>query len=800
MNNKILKTLEFSVIKKSLKIFLFTAMGNKELVKLTPSVNLKKVKILLEQTDEALLILRNKGEIPIKRVTDLSNIFKRLKIKASLSATELVSLKKLIVSSQLIINFFANLKEEAWFNNLKDLISITQNLTNFSVILSQLEKVVDDRGKILDSASKKLEKLRNNEAEIKKKIRTILTSYIKGPENKYLSEKVISTRNGVLVLPVKADFKKHFGGVVHDQSQTGLTLYIEPKQVTSLNETIHKLLREEKNEINSILYKETNKLFPYFKSLKINNKLVGKFDLIQAKAKLARKMDANKPFINKEKQISLKKAYHPILGKGSVANDIKLGKKFTSLIITGPNTGGKTVLMETVGLLQIMAQSGLFITAKEGSYIHVFDNIFADIGDEQSLEQSLSTFSSHLKNIKSITEKANSNSLVLLDEIGAGTDPKEGAALAMATVNFLSQKGILNIITTHYPELKVFADHSNFALNASMEFDSHTLKPTYHLLLGIPGQSNGLTIADKLGINKKILQDASHYLSHKEQNVNDMIKDLVHRRQNLNEKQHYLSEQIEKVKNKKEKLNSNLANLSQEKEDQISKAKKKANQIVSVAKGKSKSLVNDIRKERLKVGSIGKKGKNEQELQETVRKFDQLKQKRNLKNNKVLKKARKKKAFRVGDDVLVTTYNQIGTLIEKISNNQWEVQLGILKMKVPENILEKVPQKQEEKLQKRKKLVNVNIQPRIIKTSSNNISGHIDLRGERYEQAMNDLDRYLDQAVLNNLSTIEVIHGKGTGALRKGVTKMLRSDRRVKSYQFANPNEAGDGATIVKLN
>ncbi|SYW03304.1 Endonuclease MutS2 [Oenococcus oeni] len=795
MNTKILETLEFDEIKNRLDSFLVTAKGKEKLNSLIPADNKEDVAILLDQTSDALLIDRRRGGLPIRKTNDLTEIFKRLKLKAVLGTSELADLKSSLQSGQAISDFIATIKDEIWSENLRQILFIINRLTDFSVLAKRLAVTVDDQGMILDTASEKLAHIRKNISTTQNNVRTLLVKMTKGHDAKYLSEPIISTRDGILVLPVKSENRKHFGGVVHDQSQSGLTLYIEPQAAVDLNNHLHELEMAQIREINSILIDISQQLFPFYEQLKLNDDLIGELDLIQAKAKLANSMNAIKPHLNDEKVIDLKNARHPLLASDSVANDIQLGRDHISLIITGPNTGGKTVLIKTLGLELLMAQTGIFITAGSDSSIYVFNNIFADIGDEQSLEQSLSTFSSHMENIKNILQQADRNSLVLLDELGAGTDPGEGAALAMAIVESLSKRTILNLITTHYPELKVFADQKDFAINASMEFDPRTFSPTYRLLLGVPGQSNAIAISRRLGFNEDILRLAESYVDPQNQELNNLIKGLVAQRRDLSKEENELRNQLSRAEQERKQLNQQLNEFEQNKAKAIMDAKNKANHIVSSVRQESKQLLDQIRRERLKAGSST--GKNEQQLKKIADQIDDLHQDTSLEKNRVLKRAKSAKQFRVGEEVMVSSYHQSGTIIDKISNHEWQVQLGILKMNVDENDLEKLSTAQEKKINEPVHRVK---NTRVFKTASKNISGHIDLRGERYEQAMIDLDRYIDQAMLNNIDTIEIIHGKGTGALRKGVTQMLRSDRRIKHYQFANPNGAGDGATIVELN
>ncbi len=612
MNTKILETLEFDEIKNRLDSFLVTAKGKEKLNSLIPADNKEDVAILLDQTSDALLIDRRRGGLPIRKTNDLTEIFKRLKLKAVLGTSELADLKSSLQSGQEISDFIATIKDEIWSENLRQILFIINRLTDFSVLAKRLALTVDDQGTVLDTASEELAHIRKNISTTQNNVRTLLVKMTKGHDAKYLSEPIISTRDGILVLPVKSENRKHFGGVVHDQSQSGLTLYIEPQATVDLNNHLHELEMAQIREINSILIDISQQLFPFYEQLKLNDDLIGELDLIQAKAKLANSMNAIKPHLNDEKVIDLKNARHPLLASDSVANDIQLGRDHISLIITGPNTGGKTVLIKTLGLELLMAQTGIFITAGSDSSIYVFNNIFADIGDEQSLEQSLSTFSSHMENIKNILQQADRNSLVLLDELGAGTDPGEGAALAMAIVESLSKRTILNLITTHYPELKVFADQKDFAINASMEFDPRTFSPTYRLLLGVPGQSNAIAISRRLGFNEDILRLAESYVDPQNQELNNLIKGLVAQRRDLSKEENELRNQLSRAEQERKQLNQQLNEFEQNKAKEIMDAKNKANHIVSSVRQESKQLLDQIRRERLKAGSST--GKNEQQL------------------------------------------------------------------------------------------------------------------------------------------------------------------------------------------
>ncbi|MDR0898915.1 MAG: endonuclease MutS2 [Lactobacillaceae bacterium] len=792
MNNKIYEILEFDRIRESINKYTSTSRGKEIINQLEAETDKQKVERLLKQTEELVTVNRQTVGLPIQRIDDLFDIFKRLELKAVLSSTELSRLKPNLVSVTKILDFISTLRDTDFYNELTELTNFTNRLIDFPDLQTEISKAVDDNGTVLDSASSDLTKIRRQITFTRDEIRNTLNEMTRNSMSKFLSEPTVSIRDDVYVLPVKAEYRSKFGGVVHDQSQTGQTLYIEPAKVTGLNDNLHELGLQEKFEINRVLQMISNQLFDHVDELKNNNELIAIIDSVNAKSKFALELNAVKPIVNSQKEVNLISARHPLIDKDrAVTNSVEIGKEYTSLIVTGPNTGGKTVLMKTVGLLELMAQSGLYITAEKGTSIYSFDEILADIGDEQSLEQSLSTFSSHMVNIKHILNMMSNDSLVLLDELGAGTDPGEGAALAMAITDRIAKSGALSIVTTHYPELKVFADQNDFAMNSSMEFDSETLRPTYRLLVGIPGQSNALAISKRIGLDDQLLDDARKYVDPESQKLNDLIVNIVDKQQQVARAQNELDLLTKQVAADKQQLETESEKLDQQKAKIVFDAKNEANHIIAQAKKDAEKVLSEIRKERLKAGS--QTGKNEQELKATINQLDNDRQDVTLEKNKVLQKAKSKKEFHVGEDVLVTEYNQTGVLTRKLTDRQWEVKLGILKMKVDEDDIQKIQVAKTTRPKVQQKSVKVT------KTSSNSIRGSLDLRGWRYEDALNELDRYLDKAVLNNLGTVEIIHGKGSGALRSGVTQALRSDRRVSHFEFANPNGAGDGATIVEL-
>ena len=526
---------------------------------------------------------------------------------------------------------------------------------------------------------------------------------------------------------------------------------------------------------------------PYQSEIINNSKILGHLDLINAKAKYARDLKATRPVVSNENHVNLKQARHPLIDMNKVvANDLYIGKDNKAIIITGPNTGGKTITIKTLGLLQLMAQSGLFVTANEGSSAAVFDNVFADIGDEQSIEQNLSTFSSHMDNIVDILNGITKKSLVILDELGAGTDPKEGSALAIAILDKIAEKDCDVVATTHYPELKVYAYNRPQTINASMEFDSETLQPTYHLMMGVPGQSNGLNIASRLGLDESIITEAKSLVDQDSQDLNTMIVELTEQTKRARVEADELKVQLDDATKLHEDLSEEYAKYKNQKDRLVTAAKQQANEIAEAAKKKADAIIKDLHEKQRKVGQVTIK---ENELIDAQGQLNSLRHDVNLVNNRVLKKAKAKHDFHKGDDVMVKSYGQRGVLVKKLDDNEWEVQLGILKMRIAEDDLEKIKVDNDEQ----------RFNTKVKRTASKRVSAKLDLRGHRYEEAMHEVDQYLDSAVLAGYPSVTIIHGKGTGALRQGVTDMLSSDRRVDSFNYSPANAGGDGSTVVKL-
>lgn len=785
MNQKILKILEYGRITEQLANLAVTEAAKEVASNLKPATEPSEVKRLLAQTLAVVNLLRIRGNLPITNFKPLTESLKRLKLKASLNGEELANIL-LIFSLAHEMNKFA---EDSQENDL-DLTAISELLAKLEVpedLYRKLKQAVDFDGILLDTASSELERIRHdlraNEAEIKAKMASLSKA-----SSKYLSDNLVTIRDDRYVLPVKQEFKGKLGGVVHDQSASGQTLFVEPEAVLSLNNRQQSLLAQERKEIRRILRElslaaglEIEKIQNCSQSLTI-------LDFIQAKAKLAKQMKATEPKLNLEHQVNLKKARHPLIDPEKVvANDISLGIDFDTMLITGPNTGGKTITLKTIGLLQLMAQSGLFIPAQEDSQVGIFDEIFADIGDEQSIEQSLSTFSSHMNDIIQIMRDVNQNTLVLIDEIGAGTDPEEGASLAISILDYLRDKRAKIMVTTHYPELKLYGYNRERTTNASMEFDVKKLTPTYVLQVGIPGYSNAFAITRRLGMDEKVVKRAESLTKDSDSELNRMIARLNEQTKEVATKKKQLLKNLDQAQALVKKLQDGLDIYEQRVQKQVDFANERANEVIAKKRKKAEAIIAELEKQKSAGAHVA-----ENKLIDAKGQFNKLsKEANNLAHNKVLKREKKRHQVAVGDRVKVLSYGQVGTVTKKLSEHDYEVQMGIMKVKISDTDIEKETSKAPKKKQTVVKTTR--------KLNRASASSQLDLRGQRYEEAMINLDRYIDASLLAGLGSVVIVHGIGTGAIRQGVWQYLKSSRHVKSFNYAPANEGGNGATIVEL-
>ena len=782
MNSKIEKVLEFSKIRTQLAEYATSEKGKQMIKELPIEVDAKAIQNKIEETTDGVELLRLKQGIPIPRLKDISFALKRLELEAGLNGRELSDILRVLTTTHEVERFFEKVEEEEIA--LKRVPRLVEKLESIPEVTSELEASIREDGYVLDSASPTLHGVRVGIQKTEQDIRRQMDQYLTGKNAQYLSDTIITIRNDRYVLPVKAEYKSVFGGTVHDQSSTGQTLFMEPQAVVNLNNKLREYQIQEKREVERILWELSQKLMPYTNSLHQNHYVLARLDVVNAKALYAHELRATEPIIDANNYVALWQAWHPLLEREkAVANDIILGEEYQAIVITGPNTGGKTILLKTVGVIQLMAQMGLYIPAGENSRVGVFTEIFADIGDEQSIEQNLSTFSSHMSNIVSILKQINDKSLLLIDEIGSGTDPQEGSSLAIAILDYIASKQSYVIASTHYPELKAYGYDRPKTINASMEFDGDTLQPTYQLLLGVPGRSNAFDISKRLGLPSIIIDQARGLLSEEDQDLNAMISDLEQKRRRAQRDADKMRHQLElstqllaDLQRETEQFQANKARLLEE-------AKERANTLIEQSQDDADKILSEIRELQLRSKQSTVK---EHEMIEKKTALKDLKHEQALKKNKVLRKEKAKKALQVGQSVEVLSFGQRGTLVEKVNDKEWVVQMGIIKMKIAVEDLSPIAEAQEAKQQV------------IVKSArASHVSSELDLRGKRYEEAMKDLELYLDAAILANYPRVTIIHGRGTGAIQQGVHKVLRSHRSVASFEFAPMNTGGNGATIV---
>ena len=782
MNSKIEKVLEFSKIRTQLAEYATSEKGKQMIKELPIEVDAKTIQNKIEETTDGVELLRLKQGIPIPRLKDISFALKRLELEAGLNGRELSDILRVLTTTHEVERFFEKVEEEEIA--LKRVPRLVEKLESIPEVTSELEASIREDGYVLDSASPTLHGVRVGIQKTEQDIRRQMDQYLTGKNAQYLSDTIITIRNDRYVLPVKAEYKSVFGGTVHDQSSTGQTLFMEPQAVVNLNNKLREYQIQEKREVERILWELSQKLMPYTNSLHQNHYVLARLDVVNAKALYAHELRATEPIIDANNYVALWQAWHPLLEREkAVANDIILGEEYQAIVITGPNTGGKTILLKTVGVIQLMAQMGLYIPAGENSRVGVFTEIFADIGDEQSIEQNLSTFSSHMSNIVSILKQINDNSLILIDEIGSGTDPQEGSSLAIAILDYIASKQSYVIASTHYPELKAYGYDRPKTINASMEFDGDTLQPTYQLLLGVPGRSNAFDISKRLGLPSIIIDQARGLLSEEDQDLNAMISDLEQKRRRAQRDADKMRHQLELSTQLLEDLQRETEQFQANKARLLEEAKERANTLIEQSQDDADKILSEIRELQLRSKQSTVK---EHEMIEKKTALKDLKHEQALKKNKVLRKEKAKKALQVGQSVEVLSFGQRGSLVEKVNDKEWVVQMGIIKMKIDVEDLSPIAEAQEAKQQV------------IVKSArASHVSSELDLRGKRYEEAMKDLELYLDAAILANYPRVTIIHGRGTGAIQQGVHKVLRSHRSVASFEFAPMNTGGNGATIV---
>lgn len=777
MNNRILEQLEFDKVKQLFAGYLQTEQGQEELRQLSPMTESDRISRSFDEMSDMEQIFIEQHGFGLGSLRDISESMRRLELDADVNVSEIIDIKKILQVSAEVKHFYNDLENV----NLTALNTLFEKIELLPSLQGSLQ-AINDGGFIENFASHELDRIRRQINHDESRVRQVLQDILKKQAD-HLTETLIASRNGRAVLPVKNSYRNRISGVVHDISASGSTVYIEPRAVVQLNEEITQLRADEHHEMARILRELSNMLRPHTNIIRNNAWVLGHLDFVHAKFLFMQENKAVVPQLSTDKTVQLLQARHPLL-TNPVANDLHFLDELTVIVITGPNTGGKTVMLKTLGLAQLMAQSGLPILADKGSKVAVFNEIFADIGDEQSIEQSLSTFSSHMTNIVDILAAADKDSLVLVDELGAGTDPQEGASLAISILEHLRLMQVKTMATTHYPELKAYGIETEFVENASMEFDTETLSPTYHFMQGVPGRSNAFEIARRLGLAEVIVNEAERLMD-SDTDVNRIIERLEEQTHESRKRLDHIKE-VEQDNLKFNRAVKKLYNeFSHAKDKELEKASDKAQEIVDKAMAESEEILKNLHH---------KADLKPHEVIEAKSQLKKLAPEVDLSKNKVLKKAKKLRAPRVGDDIIVTAYGQRGTLINQTKNGKWEVQVGLIKMMLKEDEFSLV--KVQEEAQKPKKK-----QVHVVKKSKKSAGprARLDLRGKRYEEAMQELDEFIDQALLNNIAQVDIIHGIGTGVIREGVTKYLSRNKHVKSFGYAPQNAGGSGCTIANL-
>ncbi len=776
LKDSVIKKLEFNKVLRNLEKFAGSNLAKEKIMDIKPGNNLNVVKILQCETSEAKDVLRLNPNFRIGVIRNIKNSFRKIELEIPLDTHEFLAISDNLRTSKKIKSFFKNVKED-W----KLLNKEIQNIYILKDLEDEINRIITEEGKISENASAKLKDIRKNIVSNQLKIKNYLNRLISSNEmQKKLQDNIVTVRENRYVIPVKQEYRSQVKGLVHDQSSSGATIFIEPIEVVELNNKLRTLFGEEKEEINKILLELTIMVKDNLENIKISLDALVELDIIFAKANYSLDLNCISPMFNDKGLIKLKKARHPLLDKDKVVpTTFEIGEEFNTVIITGPNTGGKTVAIKTVGLLCCMAQCGLHIPAEEDSEISIFNQIYADIGDEQSIEQSLSTFSSHMRNIIDIVNNVNNNSLVLLDELGAGTDPSEGAALAMAILNKLHFNNAKVIATTHYGQLKNYAYNTPGVQNASVEFDINTLKPTYRLVMGLPGKSNAFEISLRLGLSGEIIEKAKQFIDTSELKADELIKKLEEDQIKCEREKNAAILSRKEIDNIKKELHEKSINLKNKRNEIISDAAKEAREIVKKAQEESKKILQNL--------------ENSKEIQENQQKLKEMDEDLKVKSKKdIVHKGEIPKGVKSGDIVSVPKLNGKGQVISITDEGEVLIQIGIMKINV--NIKDLRVISSEEKKNEVKKNVS-----KLVTQKSKNISSELDLRGMMVEEAVEKTDKYLDDAYLAGLNQVSIIHGKGTGALRKGIREYLKKRIHIKSLRYGKSAEGGTGITILEF-
>lgn len=790
MNEKALKTLEYYKIIDMLEAFATSSIGKNKCRQLRPLDNLTEIETMQQETADALSRIYQKGSLSFSGVKDVRGSLKRLEVGSTLGIGELLAIRSLLENASRAKAYSRRETEDEHTDSLDNMFELIEPL---SPLATEIGRCILSEDEISDDASTGLRQVRRSMKLTNDKIHTQLSSFVSGNSRTYLQDAVVTMRNGRYCIPVKAEYKSQVPGMIHDQSSTGSTIFVEPMTIVRLNNEMRELEIQEQKEIEMILSNLSQLAAENLDAIFDDVKLLSELDFIFARAQLAKSQNATEPRFNRDRIIDIKKARHPLIDKHKVVPiDIRIGETFDLLIVTGPNTGGKTVSLKTVGLLTLMGQSGLHIPAFDNSRLSVFREVYADIGDEQSIEQSLSTFSSHMTNVVRFMETADSDSLVLFDELGAGTDPTEGAALAIAILSTLHDRGIRAMATTHYSELKVYALSTPGVENASCEFDVETLRPTYRLLIGVPGKSNAFAISQKLGLPLSIIERAKEQISQEDETFEDVLSNLEESRKTIESEREELASYKEEIKTLKEQLEEKQDKLDQRKERIIAEANEEAHRILREAK--------DYADQTMRI--FNKAGKDSMSAKELEKHRSDLRKKMDKAGKKVaLKTPQKQKStlrpqdLSLGDSVKVMSLNVKGTVSSKPdSKGMLFVQMGILRSKVHISDLQLI----DEPVITGPALTRTGA-GKIKMNKSASVRTEINLLGKTVDEAVSELDKYLDDAYLAHLSSVRIVHGKGTGALRKGVHNYLKRLKYVQNFHLAEFGEGDAGVTIVEF-
>lgn len=787
--DKALKVLEYDKIIDMLLDLTQGELARDLVEKLEPSNDIDEIRRMQEETSEAYRVLARYGDIDYTAATHIKHLVSKASLGSMLFIEDLYDIMQNIFLVSSIKRYLKTAIDDENLK-LKHLRRLNDSLASLDDLKKKLSTTIVSKDEIADNASSTLRSIRRSKKLKNQAIEDKLNSYITSDKTKkYLQDAIVTMREGRYVIPVKNEYRSSVEGMIHDISQKGSTVFIEPMAVVKLNNELRELENEEKKEIERILYELSSEVSEYKAYLETNEEALKSISFIFARARLAREMRATEPVLNDKGYVNLKNARHPLIPKDKVVpTTVELGDEYTSLIITGPNTGGKTVSLKTVGLITLMAKSGLNIPCDNNSSVAVFDKVYADIGDEQSIEQSLSTFSSHMKNIVHIVENAEYNDLVLFDELGAGTDPTEGAALAISILKLFRERRIRTMATTHYSQIKFYALTSEGVKNASMEFNVDTLSPTYRLIIGIPGKSNAFEISKRLGLDQKIIDSAKELLNENDTRFEDVLKAIEEDRTEIENKRIKINEENEEIERLREKLENKNKKLEEKQEAIINKAKEEAREIVKKAKSESAFIIDELKD----ISSLSKK-EDRRRLQEAKDYLRELEDENRLKIKDNKKRTKEiPKDIKLGESVRIISIDKFGE-VETLPDDKGDlnIQVGIMSVRSNINDIERSESKEEVKVEKKTKSIN--------KAKSKNISSEINLIGRTVDEAILLLDKYLDDAYLARLKEVRIIHGKGTGTLRDAVRKYLQNSKHVIEYREADYTEGGSGATVAVI-